>query len=161
MASTIKASTLTVSIKEDINLNGVNHGGEQILRIASVNEVFKRIVSCPANVDTTVVTFDASVNTQDGSLMERTVVYFRVTNLDATYSVNMSLQISGDEDGEADDSATILLEAGRSFIMGVPHDGIAVEEDDANIETTLVDLESVLIDPGSNIVDIEVFVAST
>tara|TARA_R100000008_G_C3510625_1_gene128611 strand:- start:196 stop:681 length:486 start_codon:yes stop_codon:yes gene_type:complete len=161
MASTIKASTLTVTIKEDIKLNGVNHGGEQTLRIAGVNEVFKRIVSCPADVDTTVVTFDSGVNIQDGSLMLRKAVYLRITNLDASNSVNMSLQISADSDGEPDDSATIFLEPGRSFIMGTLQDGIAVEDDDANIETTLVDLESVLIDPVSNEVDIEVFVAST
>jgi len=162
MASTIKASTLTVSIKEDINLNGVNHGGEQTLRIAGVNEVFKRIVTCPNSADTTVVTFDASVATQDGSLMERQVVYFRITNLDTVNDVNMSLQISGDEDGEADDSATILLQAGKSFIMGIPHDAIAVVDSAATVLTTLVDLESVLINiPGSSDVDIEVFVAST
>ena len=40
------------------------------------------------------------------------------------------------------------------------HDSIAVYDTDASVQTTLHDLESILIDPGSNAVDVEVFVAS-
>ena len=56
---------------------------------------------------------------------------------------------------------TIALAPGQSFIMGTPHDSIAVSDANATIETTLHDLESVLIDSSSNAVDVEVFVAST
>jgi len=35
-----------------------------------------------------------------------------------------------------------------------------MQDTNANIETTLHDLESILIDPGANAVDVEVFVAS-
>ena len=79
--------------------------------------------------------------------------------MDASNPVNLSLQVSNDEDGVADFSSTILLEAGRSFIMGAPHDGIQVSDANATIITTLVDLESILVDPGSNAVQVEVFVA--
>ena len=44
--------------------------------------------------------------------------------------------------------------------MGSPHDGIDVLDDNASILTTLEDLESIFINPGSNAVDIEIFVAS-
>ncbi len=44
--------------------------------------------------------------------------------------------------------------------MGVPSDGLAVRDDAATIETTLHNLESILVDPGSNAVSVEVFIAS-
>ena len=44
--------------------------------------------------------------------------------------------------------------------MGAPHDGIAMDDDAAGIVTSLVDLESLLVDPGSNAVSTEVFIAS-
>ena len=44
--------------------------------------------------------------------------------------------------------------------MGATHDGIVVDDDSAGIVTALTDLESILIDPGSNAVSVEVFIAS-
>ena len=74
----------------------------------------------------------------------------------------LSLQISNDEDGAADASTSLLLAAGRSFIMGAPHEGIACDDDAATIITdaALHDLESLLVDPKGNAVSIEVFIAS-
>ena len=161
MATTVKASTLTVTIKEDINLNGVNQGGEQTLRIASVNEVYKRIVSCPANSETTVAMFHSSV--ADGTLSPLDiddVRYIRVTNLDASANATLSLQSDINEnDSAADQSASLLLQPGRSFVMGSTNDGIGISDANANLVTDLVDLESLVIFT-VNAVDVEVFVAS-
>ena len=44
--------------------------------------------------------------------------------------------------------------------MGTSHDSIAAYDTDASVQETLHDLESILIDPSDNAVDIEVFVAS-
>ena len=44
--------------------------------------------------------------------------------------------------------------------MGVPSDGLAVKDDAATIDVTLHNLESLLIDPLSNAVTVEVFIAS-
>jgi len=107
-----------------------------------------------------VAVFQAGTNTQDGALDLQDVKYLRVTNLDASNSVNLSLQISTAENGTADSSCTVLLEAGKSFIMGAVHDGIAVDDDAATIVTTLTDLESIIVDPSSNDVTVEVFIAS-
>ena len=57
-------------------------------------------------------------------------------------------------------STSILLEAGRSFIMGTTHDGIAIDDDSASIVTALNDLESILIDSLSQNITVEIFVAS-
>ena len=153
---------LTVTITESVTLNSVDQGATTSLTIGSVVETFKRIVSCPT--DTTIATFrstpsDGSLS--DGALDVEDVRYIRVTNLDSTNPVNLSLQIDvGEDDSAADESCTILLEAGKSFIMGTPSDGVAVSDANATIVTTLHNLESILIDPLTNEVAVEVFIAS-
>jgi|TARA_R110002020_G_scaffold150859_1_gene327760 hypothetical protein len=163
MASTITASTMKVTISENITLNGRQQGGSQIFNIASINEIFKRIVTCPANQDTTVALFQSAVSDDIESLGLDTqdVKYIRVTNLDDTNAINLSLQLdAGEDDSAADESATISLAAGQSYVMGTSHDSVAVSDANANINATLHDLESILIDPVANAVDVEIFVAS-
>ena len=153
-------ATLTTTITEEIVLNGRDRGSSNVLSIGSVTEVLHRIVTCPANVDTTIASFQAAVNTSDGALDLDNVKYIRVTNLDSSNPINLSLQIALGEDGTANASTTILIAAGRSFIMGSPHDGIVVDDDAATIVTGLNDLESLLVDPLANNVSVEVFIAS-
>ena len=160
MATTITAATMTVRITESISLNGSAQGAVNSFTVDSINEVFKRIVTCPASQDTTVATFQTATNTADNAIDLEDVRYIRLTNLDDTNSVNLSLQVAGGEDGSANMSTTLLIEAGKSFVMGSPHDGIALSDANATIVTALTDLESLLVDPSGNAVDVEVFVAS-
>ena len=164
MATTISNATMTVTITESVSLNGTQQGGTNSFSISSVDEVYKRILTCPANVDTTILRTGVSADVTDSSLDIADCKYIRVTNKDDTNSVNLNLQIDVTESGSgasaANETATILLAAGESFIMGTPHDSIAVYDTDASVQTTLHDLESILIDPGSNAVDVEVFAAS-
>ena len=44
--------------------------------------------------------------------------------------------------------------------MGTSHDSIAAYDADGSVQTTLHDLESILVDPSANAVDVEIFVAS-
>ena len=82
------------------------------------------------------------------------------TNLDDTNPVNLSLQIDADENNSAaDESATILLGAGKTFVMGAAADAVAVSDANATIVTTLHHLECLLVDPGTNAVTVEVFIA--
>ena len=161
MATSVRNATLKVTIEEEINLNGVRQGAKNVKRISDINEIYRRIVSCPANNETTVVLFHGTVYSDDSTLDVEDVKYIRVTNLDDTNSLTLNLQIDvGEDDTGADESASILVEAGKSFIMGTPSDGLAVQDTNANIETNLHNLESIIIYPGSNTVDVEVFVAS-
>ena len=155
-------ATLTTTIKEELTLNGIERGSTNILSITSVSEIFQRMVTCPANQDTTIASFKAAVNTSDGSLDLDDVKYIRVTNLDSTNSIVLSLQISAAENGTADASTSILLAAGRSFIMGSPHDGIATDDDGTTVitDSNLNDLESLIVDPMTNSVTVELFIAS-
>jgi len=162
MASTITAAALIVTITESIELNGKDQGGTNTFSIGSINEIYKRIVTCTANAETTLVHFHSSV--ADGTLAPLDiddVRYIRVTNLDDTTSVTLSLQSDvGEDDSVADESASLLLEAGKSFMMGVPNDGIGISDANANLVTDLVDLESLVVFTGSDAIDVEIFVAS-
>ena len=154
-------ANLVVNISEEVTLNGKVRGSENSLEISSVTQVLHRIVTCPANQDTTVANFHAATNTSDNALDVEDAKYIRVTNLDASNTINLSLQIdSAEDDSAAAESATILVAGGRSFIMGTPSDGLAVSDANATIVTTLHNLESILVDPGSNAISVEVFIAS-
>ena len=161
MASTITAGTLKVTLTEQIILNGSDQGSKNTLSISSIKDVFKRIITIAADDDATVLVFKSTTASADGALDLQNVKYIRITNLDDTNSVGLSLQLDSDENnGAADASCTILLEAGRSFIMGTPDEGIHVDDDSAGILSALTDLESIIINPGSNAGTVEVFTAS-
>ena len=165
MATTIVTAPLIVSISESIDLNGSPQGSSNSFSIAGISQIYKRIVTCPANVDTTIFRSGVTVDVTDASLDVQDVKYIRVTNLDDTNSVNLNLQIDVTESGSgasaANETATILLEAGHSFLMGTSHDSVAAYDTDSSVQTTLHDLESILIDPSANAVDMEILVASS
>ena len=162
MASTISAADLKVKITEEVILNGKDQGGTTELTIASIKDVSKRIVTIAADDDATVLVFKSTTASADNALDKDTVKYIRITNLDDSNSVNISLQLDSDEDNSAADlSVTHLLEAGRSFMMGTPDEAVHADDDAATIVTALTDLESIIVDPGSNAGTVEVFTAST
>jgi len=169
MASTITASKLKVTISEDITLNGTKHGGTNTFNIESIKDISKKIVTIDSGDDATVLVFKSTVSIAggtsdtggDGALKKTAVKYIRITNLDDTNSVNISLQLDSDEDNSAADlSVTHLLEAGRSFIMGTPDEAVHADDDSNTIITALTDLESIIVDPGDNAGTVEVFTAS-
>ena len=157
-------ATLTVSHTESITLNGQQFGNTNTYSINSINNCYKRIVTCPANVDTTILRTGVTVDVTDSSMDVQNVKYIRVTNLDSSNSVNVNLQIDTTESDSGasavNETATILLAAGESFVMGTPHDSIATHTD-GSVQTTLHDLESILIDPSANEVKLEVIAASS
>ena len=70
---------------------------------------------------------------------------------------------TAEDDSAAADQGALLLEAGRSFIMGSPSDGVVVNSAAATPITalsSLVNLESIIVDPLSEAVQVEVFIAS-
>ena len=161
MASTITAATMTVTVSESITLNGKNQGGTNTLSIASIKDVYKRKVTIASGDDATVAVFKSTTASADSAFDKDNVKYIRITNLDDTNSVNISLQLDSDEDNSAADlSVTHLLEAGRSFVMGTVDEAVHADDDAASIVTALTDLESIIVDPGSNTGTVEVFIAS-
>tara|TARA_Y100001972_G_scaffold83863_1_gene102057 strand:+ start:3051 stop:3521 length:471 start_codon:yes stop_codon:yes gene_type:complete len=153
-------ANLTVTITENVILNGSVRGSTNQLTITGIEHVMERIVTVPASVDTTVLLTKDTVASSDSAVDIQDTKYIRITNLDSTNSVTLSLQIdAGNDDSAAERSASILLEAGKTFMLGTPHESIAVNDSTATIETSMKDLESILVDSGSNAVKLEVFVA--
>ena len=155
-------ANLIVTHSEDITLNGQQFGGTSTFSVSGINDIYKRIVTCPSGSDTTIAIFDSTEAIADGSIDIQEAKYVRVTNLDDTNSVNLSIQLDSDEDDSgANESATCLLAAGQSFVIGTPHESFHVDDDADTIITSLTDIESILIDPRSNAVKMEILVAST
>ena len=152
---------LTTTITESVTINGSLRGSTNSLTITGIEHTFERVVTIPANSDTTVLLTKDTVSSSDGAVDIQDTKYIRITNLDSSNNVNLSLQIdSGNDDSAADESATISLPAGHSFIMGTPHDAIAVSDANATINTSMHDLESIIVDSADQAVKVELFVAS-
>ena len=103
MASTITASTLKVTLREDIKLNGVDQGGVTTLSIGSINEISKRIVTITTN-EASIATFSPTLIGQ-GLYLLGNVRYMRFTNLDDTNYITLTFR---NEDNELDDKTKEL-----------------------------------------------------
>tara|TARA_Y100001938_G_C7843387_1_gene307222 strand:+ start:94 stop:582 length:489 start_codon:yes stop_codon:yes gene_type:complete len=157
---------LTVTLTESVTLNGAARGSTNTLTVSGVDDIYHRIVTCPANNETRLVDFHSSVadagaaDTGVTAMDVQNVRYIRVTNMDSANSVTLGLCVDqGEDDTAADVTTSVLLGAGESFLMGRPHDGINTGAN-ANFVTDLVDLEGIEVQPGGNAVQCEIFVAS-
>jgi hypothetical protein len=153
MATTITNATLTVTITESVTLNGSQQGGTNTLSIAAIDEVFKRIVTCPANQTNTVLSFNADVHGAAGAIDLQDAKYIRITNKDDTNA--LELAVVG--------AATLYqveLAAGESHVLGNPEGLMLAEADTSPSFGTMADLGSIQVNPGGNAIDVEVFVAS-
>ena len=115
MATTITAATLTVTITEEISLNGQDKGSTNTLTVTSVTEVSQRIVEVPTS-EITILSFQAT-NPGAGTFDRADVRYIRLTNKDDTNHVVLVF---------TDDGSTefiLKLDAGKSFIWGCDNSG--------------------------------------
>ena len=153
-------ANLTVTLTESVTLNGSVRGSTNQLTITGIEQVMERIVTIPGSADTTVLLTKQTVASSDSAIDIQDTKYIRITNLDSTNSVTLSLQVDVDnDDSAADESCSILLEAGKTFMLGTQHECVNVNDSSASIQQSLKDLESILVDSGSNAVKLEVFVA--
>ena len=156
MTSTITAATLTLTVKESIELNGVEQGATNTKTIASVNEVSKRIVTV-TTTEAEVIAFHASA-ISSGTLLEGDVRYMRFTNLDDTNFIVLTFK------NENDDEFAIKLDGGHSFIYPGDNAGGVVDTMDAidgtGLTLSLGDLVNVTADADTASCDMEIFVAS-
>ena len=149
MASTVTASTLTVSLTESINLNGQEMGATNTNTIASINEVSKRIVTAVIDTNGTEI-YKGAATVGAGQFISANVKYIRITNLDDTNYVTLHVE------GNAH-YAQHKLEAGKSYILNTPvgFDNNA-DIDNYSPET----ITTIQAKANTAAVDLEVFVAS-
>ena len=153
MATTITDATLTVTLTETITLNGSSQGSKNTFTVSSVDEIFKRIVSCAASQTTTLIVFNDNAYGVDSAVDVQDSKYIRITNKDDTNSVELA--VIG--------SATLYqvkLDAGQSHILGSADDLVLAEADTSPSFGTMTDLSSIKCNPGVNAVEVELFVAS-
>jgi len=150
MASTLTAATMTVTVRESIELNGYEQGSSNDFTIASIAEVSKRIVNCPAS-EKTVISFGAAI--AGGTYIEGDVRYIRLTNKDDTNFVILNIE------GDASTDFSVRLDPGASFlIISTAATGVV---DYADISgATLEDLTGIKATADTAACDLEIFVAS-
>jgi len=61
----VNSSTLITKISEKITLNGNKYDNVVEKRISGISDIFKRIVTCPADVDTTIFRSGVTVDVTD------------------------------------------------------------------------------------------------
>ena len=122
MASTLTASTMTVTISESITLNGQNQGGTNTLSIPSIATVSKRIIDVPTS-EVEILAMSTAV--ASGTFIESDVLYIRITNLDDTNHVGLIFK------NENNDEFGVKLDKGQSFIYNGDLAGGVVDTMDA------------------------------
>ena len=158
MASTITASTLKVTLREDIKLNGVDQGGVTTLSIGSINEISKRIVTV-TTTEAVIATFSSAVASA-GHYVAADVRYIRFTNLDDTNFITLTFR------NQDNDEVAIKLDAEQSFIWnGDNSNGMtavfnATEDADAASSTNFGSLTNIQADADTASCDLEMFIAS-
>ena len=110
MASTVTAATATITISENLTLNGVTYGNSTSKTFASQGEVIQRIMSI-ATTFTDI--FHTSTADGRGTIVAADWCYFRITNLDDTNFITLRLY-------DGTDSQFFKLEAGESFFLMSP-----------------------------------------
>ena len=75
-------ATLKVKIQEDIILGNQDYGSKRTLEISSIDEIYKRVVTCPASQTTTIAVFNSNAYGAAGAVDIEDSKYIRVTNLD-------------------------------------------------------------------------------
>ena len=146
-------ATLKIKIQEDIVLDNQDYGSKRTLEISSINEVMKRIVTCAASQTTTIAVFNSNAYGAAGAIDIEDSKYIRITNLDTSNAVELAVV----------GAATLYqvnLAASQSHVLGSA-DGLMLSEADTSPSFgTMADVSSIQVNPGSNAVDVEVFVAS-
>ena len=145
-------ATLKVKIQEDIILGNQDYGSKRTLEISSIDEIYKRVVTCPASQTTTIAVFNSNAYGAAGAVDIEDSKYIRVTNLDSSNAVELAVV-------GAATLYQVKLGAGESHVLGSADDLMLSEADTSPSFGTMADLGSIQVNPGGNAIDVEVFVA--
>tara|TARA_R100001530_G_scaffold102824_2_gene71539 strand:+ start:179 stop:637 length:459 start_codon:yes stop_codon:yes gene_type:complete len=152
MATTVTASTLSVSVTESITLNSVVRNSKATTTIASIGEISNRIMSIESDTNGTVIMGVSSTLAGAGTYPKGELKYLRITNLDDTNFIIIQF---------TDESAhywELKLEAGKTLMIG----DVANIDDEADIDNFNATAISKIIGKADTAdCDIELYIAST
>ena len=153
MATTITPATLTVTLTENVSLNGQPQGSSNTLSIASVAEIYKRIVTVPTSEITVWTTHDSDV--AGAQFDDDLIKYARITNKDDTNLIVVRVKNADN------DEFAYKLGAGQSFLLyGHESTMNAVDAATLDIGTGWHDITSLKLTAPDGACDCEIFVAS-
>ena len=107
MATTVTAADLTVTISENYTLNGVTYGNSINKTYTSNGQVLQRILNVSTS-DPAIINFGAA--DAAGQVVVGDYKYFRITNLDDTNFITLTLY-------NGSDSFFYKLLAGDAFLL--------------------------------------------
>jgi len=149
MATTISNATMTVTVNEDVKLNGYQVGSKVVQKISNINEASRRIMSVPTST-ISILTLGSTAGA--GGFVTGDLKYIRVSNLDDTNFVRLTF-VSG---------------SANKFDMKLPASRTAIFTSAAisgsNSGTTFdafSNFDTMQAISDTAVVDIELFVAST
>ena len=153
MATTLTAATLTVTLTEAISLNGKDQGATSSFTVASINEIYKHIVTATTTA-TTFLKFGTAASA--GTLIRADVSYLRITNLDDTNFVTVGLS------DDSADTAYFKLEKKQSIIIGGTDEGPHIDiHASAGAFAAWASVDSLILDADTASCDVEIFAAMT
>jgi len=140
-------ANLTVTIKEEVSLNGKEYGGSNTLDL-TVTEVDTRIVTI-TNTEQTILLFAAAVAA--GTFKDAQLEYLRITNLHASATVDLRISDSAQE-------YFVRIVAGGSFIL--TEDQLDADNTGSAETMSLAQIDSIKAISSTSTSDIEIFAAS-
>lgn len=148
-------ATLKVTIQEDITINGKDRGNKNVVEVNSVTETFNRVLTV-TNAEQTILEFQAS-NPSGGALVDGTMQYLRITNLDASNTVDLRIQ-----DTSNTKEYFVQIGASKSFILF--NDKIDCDSSAIGSTISLSQIEKISADAtgtSGETADIEIFAVAT
>jgi hypothetical protein len=149
MATTIDDATMTVTVNEDIKLNGHQVGSKIIQKIDGINEASRRILTISTD-ETEILALSSSAGR--GTYQTSSLQYIRISNLDDTNFIRLSFT-----SGSLNRYDMKLL-AKRTAIFTSPS---ISGSDGGDAFGAFVDFDSMKATANTSTVDVELFVAST
>tara|TARA_R100000988_G_C3994666_1_gene164964 strand:+ start:1087 stop:1560 length:474 start_codon:yes stop_codon:yes gene_type:complete len=151
-------ATLTVQIKETLNLNGKEQGSINTKTISDITQVLKTIVEVPTS-EINLLTF-ASAAAGISTLDQDDVEYVRLTNLDTTNFITIGIE----KESSTASVAAFRLDAGRSFIVATPnttteHPQFFTSDAAHDSSATQIDIETITALANTATCKLELFVA--
>ena len=143
MASTVTASTATITISQNLTLNGVTYGNAISKQFTTQGEVIQRIMSISTSFPEILIT---STVDGRGQVVAADWCYFRITNLDDTNFVTLRLT------NTATDSQFFKLEAGESFFLMSPDIDI---DESGSAFVAFADIDEIAVDADTAACDVE------
>jgi hypothetical protein len=147
---------LTVTIQEEVSINGAQRGSVNSLVVSDVIDTLERTITCSHSQITTIAEFNTSNHAAESAIDLDQVRYVRVTNLSDTQELIVGIITTSSTNYQ------VKLVAGASHVLFHGADVAVAEADgDPAMASMTNDLSAIEIKPVSTTdCQVELFVAS-